>query len=844
MKKYDHIQIERQEVVPTYRGHSNPMAPRPPMRSNMQHGQKLQKELTQASDSILATRRDIGIETDNLMVLEITSEALSNEILELMLGRFKLYLVEETPIAKTDNSKLVVQFENQAAIDQFNRERALWEADTQIDTELLTYAKRRDLFRCIEAVRSMTREDRIGPKLKSFTENIAPDTGFFIVNVDVWFNNDRTKKLEIEHQIRQALGTQGSQLLGDLFEISGLLLGRVKVNEFSLNALLNLDIVCMVELPFEPIEQEPFILYSQNFTPILNDTLDDDAPLAAVLDSGVFTGNPLLRTVVVAEEEFDTTEHSTTDFNGHGTGVAGIVVYGDFHDSIKNQTFTPLVRICNGKIMHNENDTPVFPEEVRPEKIVNDAITYFHDTYGCRIFNLSAGNANSIYQGGRQFPWASMLDDLVRELDIVVVVSAGNVIDPVINEFSSRDDLMQKARNQLFDPEHRLIDPATSALSVTVGSITRSAEPALLRGAMSNPLSAGQKDFPSVFTRIGKGVNKSVKPDFVDYGGNFSLRQITGGYNRWHKLDQNLMEPTLNHTTEKYFKGFCGTSFSAPHVTHMAARLERALEKQLGQKPSANLIRAMLANSAKCSAEMEAWGMDSTDAYYTGKDNPKRERLMRLYGYGKISDQLLASTDNSVTLFAEDKLPLRDFHLYKIPVPQKFAKIKVDKSITVSLAYDPVTRMSRKEYLANNLWIEIFRRIDEESLIKYKAKKETGIDTEEDFKNLPGKYKTDFHPGYDALQKSTLQQRCWHKSAQGGSDLLWEDNDNPYIYILISGKERFKYAQQEQPQPYALCVTFSYESEENIDLYNQLRNNVKLKESTRVQTKVQTKVRV
>ena len=59
-------------------------------------------------------------------------------------------------------------------------------------------------------------------------------------------NNDRTKKLEIERQIRQALGTQGSQLLGDLFEISGLLLGRVKVNEFSLNALLNLDIVCMV----------------------------------------------------------------------------------------------------------------------------------------------------------------------------------------------------------------------------------------------------------------------------------------------------------------------------------------------------------------------------------------------------------------------------------------------------------------------------------------------------------------------------------------------------------------------------------------------------------------------
>ena len=212
---------------------------------------------------------------------------------------------------------------------------------------------------------------------------------------------------------------------------------------------------------------------------------------------------------------------------------------------------------------------------------------------------------------------------------------------------------------------------------------------------------------------------------------------------------------------------------------------------------------------------------------------------MRLNGYGKISDQSLASTDNAVTLFAEDKLPLRDFHLYKIPVPQQFAKIRAAKSITVSLAYNPVTKMSRKEYLANNLWIEIFRRIDEDTLIKYKAKRETGGDTEEDFKNLPDAYKIkDFSPGFDSLQNSTLQQRCWRKSAQGGSDLLWKGNDEPYIYILISGKERYKYAQQEQPQPYALCITFSYESEEEIDLYNQLRNSVKLKETARVQSRV------
>lgn len=837
MEKYNHIPIERQEIVAAYRGRSNPTAPRPPVRERTQHGQKLHTEISQTSAAILNARRDIGIQTDGLMVLEISSEALSNEMLELLISKFNLYLVEETSLSNSSRSKLVVQFENQMAIEQFNAERALWETDAQEDA-VLTYAKRRDLFSCIESVRVMTREDRIGPRLKSFADGFTEDTGFFIVNIDIWFNNDRSKILEIERQIRQALGTHGSQLLGDLFEISGLLLGRARVNEFSLNALLSLDIVCLVELPFETVSQEPFELYSSEYVPVLTDTLGDDAPLATVLDSGVFSGNPLLRTAIVGEEDFDTTEHTTADMNGHGTGVAGIVVYGDFSSSMQSRLFTPMVRICNGKIMHDEDGNPRFRDDVRPEKLVKEAITYFYEHYGCRVFNLSAGNADSLYNGGRQFPWASLLDDLARELDIVIVVSAGNVSLPQIPTFSSRDEFMEKTRNQLFDPEHRLIDPATSALSITVGSISRSSEPAIPHGAMGNPISAGKKDFPSVFTRIGKGVNKAIKPDFVDYGGNYSLRQVGRGNNRWLQRDQNLMEPTLNHTTDKVFKGFCGTSFSAPHVTHMAARTERALERQLGERPSANLIRAMLANSATCSEEMKQWGMSSLDPHYTGRDNPKQERLMRLNGYGKVSDLLLSSTDNAVTLFAEDKLPLRDFHLYKIPVPEQFLKVRAAKSITVSLAYDPVTRMSRKEYLANNLWIEIFRRIDEDTLVRYKAKKEAGTDTEEDFNSLPDAFKTDFVPGYDALQKSTLQQRRWSKSARGGSDLLWEENSQPYIYILVSGKERFKYAQQELPQSYALCVTFAYESEENIDLYNQLRNNVRVKEPQRIQPRV------
>lgn len=93
---------------------------------------------------------------------------------------------------------------------------------------------------------------------------------------------------------------------------------------------------------------------------------------------------------------------------------------------------------------------------------------------------------------------------------------------------------------------------------------------------------------------------------------------------------------------------------------------------------------------------------------------------------------------------------------------------------------------------------------------------------------FPNEYKAKFVPGYKEISKGTLQQRIWKKKAGGGKDLLWDVNE-PYIYILVTGKEKFKYAEQEMPQDYALAVTFSYESKEDIQLYNRLSANARVR---------------
>lgn len=234
------------------------------------------------------------------------------------------------------------------------------------------------------------------------------------------------------------------------------------------------------------------------------------------------------------------------------------------------------------------------------------------------------------------------------------------------------------------------------------------------------------------------------------------MHQVVRGQenSRWQKNNRLLMEPTLNHTTGKVFRGFCGTSFSAPHVTHIAARLERALLEQLGEPPSSNLIRSLLGCSAKYGLAMRTWVDSARDPDYTGKKNRTQEWRLRLIGYGKVDEKVLFSGDRQVTLFAEDKLDLRSLNLYKIPVPLEFLNVKGNKRISIGFAYNPSTRLSRKAYIANSLWVEVFRRTDADNLIAFIAKKESGNDEDAEniFEKFRNTYGAKFFPGYTEIQ--------------------------------------------------------------------------------------------
>jgi hypothetical protein len=242
-----HIEIAKEDIQAIeYAFRSNPSIPKPPQRNKGSHGSTLKQGLDGAMSNIANARKEIGFNPDTLIVIELSSgEAMPS--LDVLQGKFNLVIVEESKIGS--GTRFVVQFASKNDINIFESERSMWESDFHSDSETLTYAQRRDLFACIENIRNVSPEDRTGSRLNAaIVQDELPD-GLFVVDFDVWFDGDISKRNEIQRGIATTLGTTGSSLCGDLFVLPNLLLGRANVNRFSVEALRKLDLIALVDFP-------------------------------------------------------------------------------------------------------------------------------------------------------------------------------------------------------------------------------------------------------------------------------------------------------------------------------------------------------------------------------------------------------------------------------------------------------------------------------------------------------------------------------------------------------------------------------------------------------------------
>lgn len=810
----DHIVFQREPDREPERRRRRPFGQAPPRPEDRgAHGRQVSTETSGAVASIVSTRQAVGVDPATLLVLEFDS--INVDLRDRLEERFHAWVVDEQREGADGQTRYryIVQFRDREALHQFQTEVGHYQNENQ-QTVILPHGARRDFFDALQHVRTVSPDERRGKRL---TTEGYPEVEEFYLDVDLWHPGDHDAAQHLLQQVRQISQDHGGQWR-DAVRTRSLLLGKVRGNRRLAELLLGLDFVARVDLP--PRISDAYAgIFRDPVPPDPGRLPDDEDGLACVVDSGVIAGHPMIANWVIDERDFDSGEGTVTDRNGHGTSVSGIVVYGDVAACIETNAWEPKVRICSAKVLRHDPifERVVFPEENRIEEVIEIAIRHFYEERGCRVFNLSVGDEDDVYRGGRQFPLAEKLDELARELDIVIVVAAGNRGDPPIPDgVATRDGLQKAVRDQIVSDEaQRVCNPATAALALTVGAIARS------EGDPANPVvPASPAGAPAPFTRVGPGYSVSetaaaVKPELVAYGGNYGIQTLAGNESRWVTNLLYLGEPTIRPERDgRILTAQSGTSFAAPHVTHAAACAEQSLRQALGRPPSANLIRAMLGSAATplpCDPE---W-LGSTD------------NQLRVVGYGKLdSERVLWSCEREVCLVAEDSLEEDRLHIYRIQVPTEFAETKGIRGIVVALAYDPPVRASRKEYMSRTMRVELLHGLTEDQVEEYRAHHQGGNPL-----RLPGANDLNPDPSRTKTERSTLQVRskCWRikpqlKSAPGVSEAV--------VHVLVTCQRRFL-SGEDPKQRYGLVVRFWHKNQQ-VQLHTRLRARVRTVARVRV----------
>src|SRR5450432_762057 len=478
----------------------------------------------------------------------------------------------------TDDDKTVVLFASDGELQEFKRRLSEYSKGVSKDQKNPSYSS---LIAAIEDLGSLTPEDRLGSVLKE--EGFASSANFseqsiYRLDVELWGVGDQANRAARINEIEAYMHSRGGSIL-DRYVGRSMTLFRVSASGAIIKWLLELDSVESVERPPSP---------DLITTPLLELTLTDlgiasappeNSSHVAIIDSGLTSGHPLAAAAIGVSIGVPESL-GTADVLGHGTKVAGIALYGDVGQCAREKNFSPELVIHSAKVV---NDNGKFDDAKLVANIMREAIVALSQK-GCRVFNLSLGDRRMIYDDRKPGPWAAVLDELCRELNIVVTVSTGNL---EYNPGPQNGDMhVTKYPAYLLDPSSRLLEPAVAAITITVGSLARIAAVPGNGAENVGTLPVAGANEPSPFTRCGPGVMGAVKPDLCDFGGNLLFDSAAGSATK-HDSCSVL---TLSHQyLTRLLTADAGTSLAAPAVAHKAAQLLKTFPDA-----SANLLRALL----------------------------------------------------------------------------------------------------------------------------------------------------------------------------------------------------------------------------------------------------------
>jgi hypothetical protein len=643
----------------------------------------------------------------------------------------------------------------------------------------------------IEAIGSVEPKDRIGPRLRAAGYSDVSDftDEKLLLDLELWDVGSHAQRGERLHDIELIVEAQQGEVL-DTYNGPSISALRILITGKRLSQLLTIEDVAAIDLPPEPDLTTAGVLKTTLAqVPSLN-AVTDELPVIGVVDSGVVS-HPLLRDVIVAaiaEPEY----LGTYDACGHGTLVAGVSTFGDLRAQLGQNELVRVARIASAKVV---NDKGGFDDRSYVPKQMRTVISRLHRECGCRIVVLSLGHAKQLFDGKKVGPWAATLDELVRELNIIILVAAGNrkSLDSHIAE-----EWLTGYPHYFNSKDASFCEPAGAMNVITVGAVAHGtgAEESHREYATIRTITECYE--PSPFTRVGPGIGGAVKPDVVDFGGTLVLDAAVNRARSGGEVPAAGIVSLSHNPIEHLFASSSGTSMAAPLVAFKAAQLLRRFPNA-----SANLLRALLIGGATV-------------------PEPAAERLSRVSkdtarhvcGNGMIDLEHAAySDDNRVVLYAEDELAFDHFAVYEVPVPREYQMTKGRRELRVTLAFDPPVRHRRSDYLGTGMSFRLVRGCRADLVFDHYRKHSSAEGKHPD---LASSYDCKLDPG------PSIRDNC---TVQSGLVTFQKDiskyGETYYVVVRCEAGWASSVSAQDQKQRYALAVELRHAAA--IKLYDRVR---------------------